>query len=140
MYTVHTCVYQLNIMFFIWGRIQYSKAWVPPYTRPTHPVSLPTGQCQRNVCSHSFMKALLSPVHTSMYQVCTSTYAHRSHSHFISNQALAQSPLRPSRVSFRHLSDELRAEFSLSEVSSIVSPPRRGLLPRQNCHSHVLTS
>ncbi len=141
MHTVHTCIYLLNIMYFLWGRSQYSNAWVPPYTRPTHPVSLPTvtGQSQKNICPHSFMKALFRPVHhdTSMYQVCASTYAHRSHSHFISNQAL--SPLRPSLVSFQSLSDALRADSCLSEVSSTVKPPRRGL-QRPNCHSHVLTS
>ncbi len=53
----------------------------------------------------------------------------------------APSSLRPSRVSFRRLSDAqaLRSESCLSEVSSIVRPPKRGL-PRPNIHSHVLTS
>ncbi len=142
-YSIHTRIHQLNYIYLIWGRRQYSNAWVSPYTRPTHPVSLPTGQTQRNVCSHSFMTALFRPVHTSMYLVCTSTYAHRSHSHFISNHAL--SPLQPSQVSFWRLCNALRAESclsedsELSEVSSMVRPPRRGL-PSPIYHSRVLTS
>ncbi len=119
-------------MNLIWGKRQYSNSWVPPYTCPAHPVSLPTGQTQRNVCSHSFMTALFRLVHTCMYVVCISTYAHRSLSHFIANHAL--SPVRPSQVSFQRLSDILQAESCLSEVSSIVRPPRRGL-PRPNCSS-----
>ncbi len=106
-------------------------SWERPYTCPTHPVtvSLHTGQTQRNVCSHSFMTALFRLIHTCMYVVCSSTYAHRSRSHFISNHHDALSPLRPLLVSFRHLSDVLRAaaESCLSEVSSMVRPPRRGL-------------
>jgi hypothetical protein len=41
----------------------------------------------------------------------------------------APSPLLPSRVSFRRSSDALRAESCLSEVSSIVRPPKRGKFP-----------
>ena len=61
-----------------------------------------------------FRKALFVPVHTRMYQCCTSTYSHRSHSHFISIQA--PSRLRPSRVSF------LAGEEELGVHSN--SPPR----------------
>ena len=118
MYSVHTWIYKLTNMYFIWWRGHYNHAWVPPYTRPTLQVSPTVVQSQTNVCSHIFRKALFIPVHTSMYQCCTSTYSHRSHSHFISNQA--PSRLRPSRVSFLRLSDDLKAEFCLSEVSSIV--------------------
>jgi hypothetical protein len=44
----------------------------------------------------------------------------------------AQSPLRPSRVSFLRLSNDLQAASCFSAVSSIVSPPMRGL-PRPSC-------
>ena len=54
-----------------------------------------------------FRKALFVTVHTRMYQCCTSTYSHRSHSHFISIQA--PSRLRPSRVSFLAGEEELGA-------------------------------
>ena len=76
-----------------------------------------------------FGKTLYSPVCTSMYQVCTSTYSFRSHSHFIFNQA--RPSLRRPRVSFLRTSNALRAASCLSKVSSIVRPPRRGL-PRPN--------
>lgn len=56
-----------------------------------------------------------------------------------SNHLLARSPLRPARVSFLRLSDDLRASSFFSSVSFIVSPPMRGL-PRPNCHNHGLTS
>ncbi len=82
-------------MYFI---LHYTNAWVPPYTRPTHTVSLPTVQSQTNICSHIFRIVLFRQVHTSMYCGCgcTSTYSHTEHSHFISNQA--PSSFRPSRV------------------------------------------
>ena len=67
-----------------------------------------------------FRQALFVPVHTRMYQCCTSTYSHRSLSHFISRAIQAPSRLRPSRVSFLRLSDDLLAESCLSAVSSIV--------------------
>ena len=54
-----------------------------------------------------FRKALIVPVHTRMYQSCTSTYSHRSHSHFISIQA--PSRLLPSQVSFLAGEEELGA-------------------------------
>ncbi len=53
-----------------------------------------------------------------------------------SNQA--QPPLLPSWVSFLRLSDDLLAASFFSAVSSIVSPPMRGL-PSPNCHNHGLT-
>ena len=74
-------------MHFIWWRGYYNHAWVSPYTHPTLPVSLTVVQSQLNVCPHIFRKALFIPLHTRMYQCCTSTYWHRSHSHFNSNQA-----------------------------------------------------
>ncbi len=60
-------------------------------------------------------------------------HTHRTPTH---TSFQAPSSLRPSRVSFRRLSDALRAEPCLSEASSIVRPPKRGL-PRPNIHSHV---
>ena len=124
MYSVHdTWIYLLTYMHFIWWRGHYNHAWVPPYTRPTLPVSLTVVQSQLNVCPHIFRKALFIPVHTCMYQCCTSTYSHRSHSHFISNQA--PSRLRPSRVSSLRLSDDIRAESCLFEVSNQYSIPHK---------------
>ena len=110
-------MYQLTNMYFIWGKGQYYNAWAPPYYMIYSPSHTPSNtsrppdqlESQSNVSSssHSFRKAWfrLAWVHTSMYRVCTSTYSHRSHSHFISNQV--SSPLLPSRVSFWRLSDAL---------------------------------
>ena len=83
-------------MYFLGWRGHYIHDWVRPLSCPTLQVS-PTSnvvQSHIHVWFHMFRKALFIPVHTRMYQCCTSTYSHRSHSHFISIQA--PSRLRPS--------------------------------------------
>ena len=47
-----------------------------------------------------FRKALFVPVHTCMYLCCTSTYSHRSLSHFISRAIQAPSGFLPHTISY----------------------------------------
>ena len=97
-------------------RGHYNHSFLPPFTCPTLHVSPAIVLNEINVCSHMFSEALFVPVHTCMYLCCTSTYSHWSLSHFISLAIQAPSRLRPSRVSFLRLSNDLLAESSLSTV------------------------
>ncbi len=109
-----------HVLYLVKEAQQWCLGTVPPYTHPTLPESLTLVQSQTNVCSHIFRNALVIPVHTIMYQCCSSTYSHRSHSHFISNQA--PSCLRPSLVSFQR--DVVISRTSDTSVFASYSAPQ----------------
>jgi hypothetical protein len=122
-YFVHSHIHQLNYMYLIWERRQYSNAWVPPYTRPTHPVSLPTGKPQRNVCSHSFMTALFRLLHTCTWYVPVHTHTDHTHTSF---------PIMHDHPCYPHESDACPS-FCWQNHAYLKSPRWAGH-PGEACH------
>ncbi len=129
MYLVHTGMYQLTNIYFIWGKGLYYNALAPPYTCPTLPVTLPTDQSQSNVSSHSFWFLL---VHTSMYLVCISTYSHSSKSHLF--------PIRHHHPCDPHESPSYACPTLCRQNPAYPKSPRLSGFPSEACHAQTATS